>query len=318
MNQSARERMRELVNEYGVAAFQTPRVLEFQVSQKLHDLPAERDVLLAALKNGCVDEIRKGNCQLDVMAKDLVDKKKIDPDGALWALETWRELAHGVRSKSLNKGDAYLSYNKTTGMSFRPPTREQFARSGLFAGIIAGLLVGAFWGGVKAVSLGRPVTHSVMLYDQSYSHRSYGHQRYDSDYYTYGSPTYTRRTVDLKFTQESVIAWLGWIAAGSLIGAVAGGTAALYMSKGSMRFVGGYSGAIVGSIAGLMTGHRLITHSLYQGASASDVFTQLLISLGVGAIVGVILGGFRDFIINLRSDMPSPFFRALFRMSADA
>src|SRR5205085_9176254 len=129
MNGQARERMRELVTEYGVAAFQTPRVLEFQVAAKLKDLPAERDALLTVLKTGRMDDIRRGTVELPVMAKELVEKKKLDHDAAVWALETWRELAHGVRSKSLNKGDAYLSYNKTTGMSFRPPTREQLARS---------------------------------------------------------------------------------------------------------------------------------------------------------------------------------------------
>jgi hypothetical protein len=310
MNGQARERMRELVTEYGVAAFQTPRMLQFHVTQKLHDLPAERDALLTVLKHGCIDEIRKGNCEFQTMAKELVEKKKMDPDAAMWALETWRDLAHGVRSKSLNKGDAYLSYNKTTGMSFRPPTREQFARQGLIAGIVAGLLVGAFWGGVKAVSLARPMSRQVATYGR------YGHD-YDSEY-GYGSPTYTRRTYDLKFTEESAIAWLGWLVAGSMIGLVAGGTSALYMTKGSRRFVGGYSGAVVGSIAGLLTGHRLVTHSAYHGAAASDVFTQILISLLLGAVVGMVLGGFRDFIINLRSDMPSPFFRFLFRLSADA
>src|SRR5262249_52433363 len=125
MNSQARERMRELVTEYGVAAFQTPRVLEFQVATKLHDLPAERDALLAVLKHGCIDDIRRGTCEFPTLAKQVSEKRKIDYDAAVWGLETWRELAHGVRSKSLNKGDAYLSYNKTTGMSFRPPTREQ-------------------------------------------------------------------------------------------------------------------------------------------------------------------------------------------------
>ena len=308
MNHQARERMRELVAEYGVATFQTPRMLEFHVSQKLHDLPQERDALLATLKGGYVDRIRKGEVQLDVMAQEVNKKAKLEDGAAIWALETWRELAHGVRSKSLNKGDAYLAYNKTTGMSYRPPTRDQFARAGLIAGIIAGVLVGIFWGGVKAVSLARPVSRTVAVYDH------YDHQDH---YEYYGSPTYQRRTFDLKFTQRSMIAWFGWIVAGGLIGAVAGGTSALYLSQGSMKFVGGYSGAIVGSVAGLMTGHRLIAHASYQGGAPADIFTQLLISLLVGAIVGMVLGGFRDFIINLRSDMPSPFFRALFRFSAD-
>src|SRR5262245_1581547 len=292
MNNLARERMKELITEYGVAAFQTPRVLEFQVTSKLHDLPAERNALLAVLKHGCMDEIRKGNIEIPTLAQQIAEKRKLAYDDVVWGLETWRELAHGVRSKSLNKGDAYLSYNKTTGMSFRPPTRDQFARSGVMAGIIAGLLVGAFWGGVKAVSLARPVSRTVAVYN--HNRGAY----YDShDYYDYGgSPTYTRRTVDLKFTQESAIAWLGWIVAGALIGMVAGGTAALFLSKGSMRFVGGYSGAVVGSIAGLMTGHRLVFHSSYHGASGQDIFTQLLISLLIGAVVGVVLGGFRDFI----------------------
>src|SRR5438128_9257621 len=153
MNQQARERVRELINEYGVAAFQTPKVLEFQLGQKLHDLPQERDALLKTLRGGYVDQIRKGNAQLDVMARELNKKTGLDEGEALWALESWRELAHGVRSKTLNRGDAYLAYNKTTGMSYKPPTREEFARAGLFAGIIAGVLVGAFWGGVKAISL---------------------------------------------------------------------------------------------------------------------------------------------------------------------
>src|SRR5262245_20691958 len=113
MNAQARDRMRELITEYGVAAFQTPRVLEFQVASKLHDLPAERDALLAVLKSGRMDDIRRGTVELPVLAKELVEKKKIDYDAAAWAVDTWRELAHGVRSKSLNKGDAYLSYNKT-------------------------------------------------------------------------------------------------------------------------------------------------------------------------------------------------------------
>jgi hypothetical protein len=313
MNQQARERMRELITEYGVAAFQTPRVLEFYIAQKLHDLPQERDALLATLKQGCVDDIRKGNCQLDVMARQLTKKVRLEEGEALWALETWRELAHGVRSNSLNRGDAYLSYNKTTGMSYRPPTREQFARAGLLAGIIAGLLVGAFWGGVKAVSLARPVARTVAVYDR-YSDYD---DDFDGGYVSYGSPTYQRQTFDLRFTERSAIAWVGWLVAGALIGAVAGGTSALYMSQGSMKFVGGYSGAIVGAVAGLMTGHRLITHTMYRGASASDIFAQALISLLIGAIVGVLLGGCRDFFLSLRSGGGAGlFFRTLFRLSA--
>ena len=121
----------------------------------------------------------------------------------------------------------------------------------------------------------------------------------------------------LKFTDRSIIAWLGWIVAGGLIGVVVGGTSALYLTKGSMKLVGGYSGAVVGAVAGLLTGHRLVFLSAYHGASVSDIFAQALMSLLVGAVVGVILGGFRDLIINLRSDMPNPFFRFLFRMQVD-
>jgi hypothetical protein len=308
MNPQARERIQELITEYGVAAFQTPRVLEFHLAQRLHDLPEERDALLASLKQGYVDQIRQGNCALDEMARELTTKCKLDEAQALWALETWRELAHGVRSKSLNRGDAYLSYNKTTGMSFRPPTRDQFARSGLIAGIIAGVLVGAFWGGVKAVSLGRPVTRTTYVVNQ--------YDQYDQYSSRYRSPRYQRQTVDLQFTPESGFAWLGWIVAGALIGSVAGGTSAIYMTQGSMKFVGGYSGAIVGAIAGLMTGHRLVYVNGYRDASASDIFAQAITSLLLGAVVGVILGGFRDLIINLRSDMPGPFLRALFRLQA--
>ena len=74
MNSQARERMREHISEYCVAAFQTPRVLEFQVATKLQDLPAERDALLAVLKSGRMDDIRRGTVELPALAKELVDK----------------------------------------------------------------------------------------------------------------------------------------------------------------------------------------------------------------------------------------------------
>lgn len=307
MDPQARERITKLISEYGVAAFETPRVLEFQITQALHDLPAERTALVMALKQGHVDKIRRGQGDPLQMAQEMADKG-IAFDDARWALDTWRSVAHGVRSQSLKRGDAYLAYNKTTGMSYRPPTREQFARSGIIAGIIAGVLVGAFWGGVKAVSLARPVSRTVASYD-------YEHD-YETAYVSYGSPTYRRHTVDLKFTDKSIKAWLGWIVAGGIIGAVVGGTSALYLSSGSTKFVGGYSGAVVGSVAGIMTGHRLLSVGGY-GGSTSDAFAQVLGGLIVGALIGMILGGFRDLIINLRSDMPGPLLRTLFRLSVD-
>jgi len=309
MDPQARERVTKLIAEFGGAAFQTPRVLEFQVSQALQDLPIEREALVLALKQGHVDQLRRGQGDPAAMVREMA-AKGIDENVARWALDTWRSVAHGVRSATLKKGDAYLAYNKTTGMSYRPPTREQFARGGMIVGVLVGVLVGAFWGGVKAISLARPVTKSVATYD--------GYATYGDDFeseYEYGSPTYQQQRVDLKFTQASMVAWLGWLIAGGLIGAVAGGTSALYLTGGSTKFVGGYSGALVGVIGGLMTGHRLIAIGGY-GGSFSDQFAQVLGSVLVGALSGAVLGGFRDLFFNLRSGgLPNPIMRALFRMS---
>src|ERR1051326_4767428 len=269
MNPQARERLRKISTKVGVEIFQTPRVLEFEVAQALRDLPAERDALIAALKQDCIEPLRTNPGQLDALIGELTKKTKLEQADAVWALESWRDLIPGVRSKTLDTGDAYLAHEKTKGMSYRPPTREQFARSGLIAGVLAGVLVGAFWGGVKAISLGRPISRTV---------DAYSYNRFDRMQLGSRSPMYQRTRVDLEFTGPSIIAWLGWIVAGGLIGTVAGGTAALYLSRGSMRFVGGYSGAVVGAIAGLMTGHRLVHVAPLHG-STSDMFAQALASI---------------------------------------
>ena len=57
----------------------------------VQDLPQERDALLKTLRGGYVDQIRKGNAQLDVMARELNKKTGLDEGEALWALESWRE-----------------------------------------------------------------------------------------------------------------------------------------------------------------------------------------------------------------------------------
>jgi hypothetical protein len=310
MNPIARDRLRELITASGVEVFQTPRVLEVQVSQALHDLPAERDALVQALRHGFVESIRKEPTEIARLAGEMKTRTGMTEADTGWALESWRELMHGVRSKSLNRADAYLAHEKTRGMSFRPPTRDQFGRSGIIAGILAGLLVGAFWGGVKAVSLGRTI-HRAYTVD---SYRGYNSMQVA---YRGGNPQYQRYTLDLEFTEKGIVAWLGWIVAGALIGSVAGGTSALYLSHGSMKFVGGYSGAIVGAVAGLANGQRLIHIGPVHGASFSDIFAQALASVLVGVLVGVILGGFRDLFLNFRSDMPNPIFRTLFRFNWD-
>ena len=314
MNSQARERLRDLIAESSNGLLDTPRVLAFQVSQKLVDLPGERDALLAALNKGFVQKLRAGHAALDELAAEMSRATKLNQEDARWALESWAEVAGGVRSKSLDAADLYSPWAKTKNLSYRPPTAEQFARSGLIAGIIAGVLVGAFWGGVKALSLAKPIR------GYAYSGYQYGGDFDDGDDYenSYSSSRgyySSRQTIDYKFTKQSIVAWLGWIISGGLIGCVVGGTSALYLSGGNMRFVGGYSGAVVGALAGLMNGHRLITVGATRAASMSDMFAQAIAGILIGVAIGVILGGFRDLIVNLRSDMPAPWLRILLRMN---
>ncbi len=293
MNNQARDRLRELIAQYGTAAFQTPHVLQFQVGQALQDMPDERNALVAALKLGFVDQIRAEPAALERLAGEFKAKSELSESQATWALESWRELVFGVRSKSLDRGDAYFAHEKTKGISYRPPTREQFGRAGLIAGILAGLLVGAFWGGVKAVSLGKPI------------HRSYGSSAYgdhESLNYAYNGGRYYGHRTDLQFTNKGIVAWLGWIVAGGLIGSVVGGTSALYLSHGSMKFVGGYSGAVVGAVAGLANGHWIIQMAPAHTGAFSDILAQALAVLIAGVVSGILLGGFRDLIRGLRGN----------------
>ncbi len=316
MNSQARQRLRDLIASTGNGILETPRVLSFQVGQILNDLPAERDALLEALNKGFVQKLRGGHVALDGMAAELSQATKLTPEVARWALESWAEVAGGVRSKTLDAADQFSPWAKTKGLSYRPPTKEQFARSGLIAGIIAGLLVGLFWGGVKALSLAKPIHQHGSSRNYDYCDNS-AYDEDDSDY-TRDRPTYlysSRHNIDHKFTQKSIIAWLGWIVAGGLIGCVIGGTSALYLDGGSMRFVGGFSGAAVGALAGLMNGHRLVMIGSAHAQSVSDRFAQALAGIVVGAVIGVILGGFRDLIVNLRSDSPTPLLRILFRLN---
>jgi hypothetical protein len=306
MNSQARDKLRDLIASTSNAAFDTPRVLAFQVSQKLSEMPAERDALLAALNKGFVQKMRGKHVGLDGLAEELSRATELTQQDARWALESWAEVVGGVRSKTLDAADNFSPWAKTKGLSYRPPTAEQFARSGIIAGIIAGLLVGAFWGGVKAVSLARPI-HGY-AYSHSYNYPSSSYDEYDQ-YYSNSSYYGSSRTIDYKFTQKSIIAWLGWIVAGALIGCVVGGTSALYLSGGNMRWVGGYSGAAVGALAGLMNGGRLVAMGSIQNPSLSDKLAEAVTGIVIGVVLGVILGGFRDLIVNFRSDTPSPLFR---------
>lgn len=316
MNSQARDRIRELISNSGNAVLDTPRVLAFQVGQALRDMPAERDALLAALNQGFVQKLRGGHVALDGLAEEMSRATKLNHEDARWALATWAEVAGGVRSKTRDAADQFSPWAKTKNLSYRPPTAEQFARSGLIAGVIAGLLVGLFWGGVKALSLAKPI-HGYSSAQSEYVGDYEDAGDYDDSYQYQSRHNFfsSRHTIDYKFTKQSIVAWLGWIVSGALIGCVVGGTSALYLTGGNMRFVGGYSGAVVGALAGLMNGHRLVTIGPAQPAMLSDVFAQAIAGILIGAVIGVILGGFRDLIVNLRSDMPSPLLRLLFRLN---
>ena len=315
MNAQARDRLREMIANNGTAALDTPRVLAFQIGQALGDLPEEREALLAALNQGFVKRLRGGGrIPLDALADEMGQKSKITPEQARWALDSWLEVVNGVRSKTLDKADDFSPWAKTKGLSYRPPTAEQFARSGLIAGIIAGLLVGLFWGGVKALSLAKPI-HHVSAYDYGYSGDHDDDFEYSSRRSSYAHVR-SRRAMDYEFTSKSLIAWAGWIVAGGLIGCVIGGTSAVYLSGGNMRFVGGYSGAAVGAMAGLANGHRLFTIGGGPSGSLSDAVAQAIAGILAGALAGVILGGCRDLIVNHRSGMASNFFRMVLRLES--
>jgi hypothetical protein len=313
MNSQARDKLRDLIASTGNAALDTPRVLAFQLGQTLAEMPAERDVLLAALNKGFIEKLRGKHVGLDGLAEEMSRTTNLKQEDARWALESWAEVVGGVRSKTLDKADDFSPWAKTKGLSYRPPTAEQFARSGLIAGIIAGVLVGALWGGVKALSLARPIHGYAHSRTYNYPQSSNSFDEFDHSYSS-GSYYGSRQTIDYKFTRPSIIAWLGWIVAGGLIGCVVGGTSALYLSGGNMRWVGGYSGAAVGALAGLMNGHRLISMGSAQNPSLTDTFADATVGLLIGALAGVILGGFRDLIVNFRSDMPSPIFRIFLGM----
>src|SRR5262245_8156527 len=134
MNSQAREKLSELIAATGNAILDTPRVLAFQVSQNLSDLPAERDAILAALNKGFVQKMRGKHVGLDGLAAELSQATNLNQEDARWALESWAEVVGGVRSKTLNTADNFSPWAKTKGLSYRPPTAEQFARSGIFAG----------------------------------------------------------------------------------------------------------------------------------------------------------------------------------------
>jgi hypothetical protein len=146
MNNLARTKLADIVNNYGTTVCNTPRSCEIFLQQYCDDLPAEREVLTEALRRGVVTRLMEEKEQpYQLIASSLV--KELQADGiaaedARWAVESWA-LALGKHPSTAPPPPAPVP-------AFSDPQEEQ-APPAITSSKVWSPLVVALGGGIGAI-----------------------------------------------------------------------------------------------------------------------------------------------------------------------
>jgi hypothetical protein len=91
MNDQARQKLCELIADYGKTICDTPRTCIMVLGQQCSEWPSEKQVLIKALERGTVAQIKAASSipEWDSLTGQLVNGSGLSAGDARWAVESW-------------------------------------------------------------------------------------------------------------------------------------------------------------------------------------------------------------------------------------
>lgn len=173
---AAADRLCSLVRKNGHDFLRMPASVKAYLAQSLHDMPEERDVLLAAFAAGVHDQVLQQNIQnrefhFRTIANKFAKTSSIHPDWARWAVNVWaaamEEKVFIPKTFALDGQSTYADANKAIHSRKDEDPQLKILRGGspIWHRIIFTLIVVS--GGFLGAFIGRswPIAAIVMGFD---------------------------------------------------------------------------------------------------------------------------------------------------------